>query len=211
MTALTTTAPLSARTFLFGDESVAELKRKFTETDALQDVGDQLIRLGDSVLAAAHDEVATMASGFLDVDLASVAVAAWKKHRELLDASQRTRGTAAVAIVPLGTRDIHLTQRPRIELVVGNTTVTAVKFELKIDIKVIGVAGVVRDSALVALEGGHCELTVSFTTGGVRLGHRTAEFDPHYSIPLGSGIPLSMSRRTGKPAGSGNEPNQPTP
>jgi hypothetical protein len=195
MTVPMVTTPQSARTFLFGDESIAALQKMFTESDALQEAHDRLAGLGESVWAGANKELATMASDFLNVDLASVAVAGWKNHKELQVAAQRTRGTSGSAVVPLGTRDIALTQRPQIELRMGDRTVTAVKFELKVNIKVVGVVGVVRNGALVALEGGHCEITVSFSAGGVRLGHKTADFDPHYCIPLGAGIPLSLPRQ----------------
>ena len=184
------TAPIPAGVFLFGDDSVAELANRLTESDVLQEAHDGLAAVGDGVWAGAHKELASMAGDFLDLDLASVAVAGWCKHRELVDVAERLDGTSASAVVPLWTQDISLTQNPRIDLELGNATVAVIRFELKVDIKVIGVAGVVRGGALVALEGGHCEVTASFSAAGACLGKKTAEFDPHRAIPLGKGIRL---------------------
>jgi hypothetical protein len=197
MTPPTITTPLSAGTFLFGDDTVTELANRLTGSGVLQEAHHQLAAVGDSVWASAGKELASMAGEFLDLDLASVALAGWCRHRELLDIARRLDGTTASAVVPLWTHDISLTQEPRIDLDLGAITVAVITFEVKIDIKVIGVAGVVRGATLVALEGGHCEVTASFSAAGICLATRTADIDPHRAIPLGKGIPLIPDPRSG--------------
>ena len=44
------TAPIPAGVFLFGDDSVAELANRFTESDVLQEAHDGLAAVGDGVL-----------------------------------------------------------------------------------------------------------------------------------------------------------------
>jgi hypothetical protein len=190
MTSLTISASCSAGVFLFGDDSVAELSDRLTQAGTLDKAQELLDAVGGGVWSAARKQLTSMISGFLDLDLASVAVSGWCKHRELVDVAERLDGTAASAVVPLWTQDICLTEKPRIDLVVGGATAAVIQFELKVEIKVIGVAGVVRGGALVALEGGRCEVTVSFSAAGACLGKRTADFDPHRAIPLGKGISL---------------------
>ncbi|HEX2805381.1 MAG TPA: hypothetical protein VHN80_04350 [Kineosporiaceae bacterium] len=200
MTSTPVTPSYSAGALLFGDVGLDELADRLAAAGTLQNVHGRLAGIGDSVWAAAHKELASMAATFLDLDLASVAVSGWCKHRELVDVAQRLDGSAASAVVPLWTQDISLTQKPHVDLVVGGMTVAVVRFELKVDIKVIGVSGVVRGGALVAFEGGRCELTASFSAGGVCLARRTAQFDPHRAIPLGKGIMLVPQPRPGQPA-----------
>jgi hypothetical protein len=189
----TITMPLSARLFLFGPDSLSQLEHELTQTGALEAADDRFGAIGGVVWAGARREITRMANDFLDLDLGSVAVAGYRKHRELMEAGRRTAGTTASVVVPLGTRNIVLTQRPQIDVLVGDTAVNAIKFELKVEIAVTGVAGTVRDGALVVLAGGRCEVAASFSAAGVRIAQRTAELDPQWTIPLGSGIRLSTS------------------
>jgi hypothetical protein len=183
---------VTARSFLFGPDGLAELGQRLEDADVLSAAADGLGAAGESLWRVGGQQLAGVASDFLELDLASVALSGWRKHRELLAAADRTRGTTQRAVVPLGNRDISLVQTPSIDVMVGEATLTVVRFELRVDIAVLGVAGVVRDGALVALTGGGCEVTVSFSAAGVRLAEKTGRIDPHLAIPLGGGLPLRL-------------------
>jgi len=195
--------PITAGGFLFGDAGVADLARRLTESGVLREAHDGLAAAGHDAWAAVLTQLAAMVRNFLDLDLASIAVAGWRKHHELVDVAERLDGTAASAVVPLWTQDISLTQEPHVDLVMGDATVALIQFELKVDITMVGIAGVVQGGALVAFEGGKGEATVSFSAAGVRLGQRSAAFDPHLTIPLGGGILLVNKPQPGAPTPPG--------
>jgi len=88
-TALGTRGPaaLTARTFLLGDNSVAGLR------EAVRRASDGVP--GDAARTAAlgqvtDDRLAEVAAGLLDVDLGLVAVAGWRRHRQLVVAARET-------------------------------------------------------------------------------------------------------------------------
>jgi hypothetical protein len=196
---MTAQNPVTAATFLFAADGVAGLAQELVDAGLLQQLHRWVTMTGLSPGAVA-DQLSSVIHGFLDLDLASVAVAGWRKHQELIDVAERLEGTAASAIVPLGTEDISIVQKPRVDFLLGSTTVAAVEFELAVKIAMVGIAGVVKGGSLVAFEGGSGEATVSFGAAGVTLAQRTAAFDPRLTIPLGSaGIRLVTMPRTGAP------------
>jgi hypothetical protein len=190
MTIETLQAPSTALDFLFGADGVASLARQLDARRVLQESPIGVKSSARRLWSAAHRELANVTAEFLDVDLGGLAVAGWRKHRELLDAAERTRGRPVTALVPLGGHDICVDQHPRVEVEWGSVTVTVVRFELRMVIKALRVLGHVRDGHLVALAGGPCEVTGSFATAGVVLAQRTARFDPALVVALGKGIPL---------------------
>jgi Protein of unknown function (DUF2510) len=196
---MTAPDPVTAATFLFAGNGVAELAQALADAGLLQQLHGWVTATGLSPGAVAN-QLASVVNGFLDLDLASVAVAGWRKHQELIDVAEGLEGTSASAIVPLGTEDISVVQKPKVELLLGSTTVAAIEFELAVKIAMVGIAGVVKGGSLVAFEGVSGEATVSFGAAGVTLAQRTAAFDPRLTIPLGSaGIRLVVTPRTGLP------------
>jgi hypothetical protein len=203
MTEPVITNPVTAGTFLFGGGGLAELAHRLTDSGALRQAHDALATAGHSGWDAVTTQLASMTQDFLSLDLASVALAGWRKHQELVDVAERLDGTAASAVVPLWTQDISLTQNPHVDLVAGTTTVSVIEFELKVDISMVGICRVVRGGSLVAFQGGQGEVTVSFSAAGVCVAKRVARFDPRLTIPLGAGIPLVTGPRAAAPAPPG--------
>lgn len=180
---------LTAGDVLFPAAADGDLLAALTYSGALDSAEQQLGAVEGAVLRGARAEVAGMAADFLDLDVAAVAVAGWRTCRELLEAADRTRGSRTTAVVPLGSRTISLEQHPSIDLVLGATTVPAIRFALTVEIEVQG-AGRVHDGALVAIEGGRMEVTVTFSAEDHRLAKRTTVLDPHLALPLGTGLRL---------------------
>jgi hypothetical protein len=185
VSASTLEAPVTARTMLFGDEDLSDLGRRLEDADVLGASRDRLATAGGSVWRSAHDELAGLVAGVLDVDVAAVTLAGWRADAELPEAGQLARDWGETALVPLGDRDISLVQHPQVDLVFGDVTLVAVRFELRVDIKARGVAGVVRDGVPVALAGGTCEVAVAFSAAGAPLARSTRrlEFGPALPRP----------------------------
>jgi hypothetical protein len=71
------------------------------------------------------------------------------------------------------------------------TAIVGVTFQLDVRVQVCDIAAVVVHRArLVAFEDGRYELGVTFTSAGVVLAKRTAEFAPNLTLHLGQGIAL---------------------
>ncbi len=195
----------TAREVLFGDDVdvPGELARRLRQSDALASGREDLRVVGGAVWDGAYEQLSAMATDFLDLDIATVLVRGWRKHQELVAAAAVTSKDDSTVVVPLGARDLRLVRHPRVDVQLGTLTLPAVRFELAVDVAVLGVAGVVSGGRLIALTGGRCTVTVALSAGGRLLANGTRTVDPHLSVPLGTGIALGVPpQRTGSPEGA---------
>jgi hypothetical protein len=197
MTSSLLSTPTSVAGLLFGDDPAGALAERLDATGALDAARERVAGLGADVWAGARSQLAGIAADFCALDVASVVVSAWRKHRALVDAAETTLATGATVVVPLGSRRISLVEHPSIDVTMGRATVAVVRFELALDVDVEGVAGVVRAGALVALQGGRCDVSARFAAAGVTLGERKASYDPGLAVPLGSGLVLAVPTQRG--------------
>lgn len=88
MTTTSIPAPLTVRSLLF-DEAAdgADLLARAIDEDTMAAALPQLSRAGRS---AAGAELTDMAKGLLELDLGGLALAGWRKHRDLVAAATRT-------------------------------------------------------------------------------------------------------------------------
>lgn len=189
MSLATTISPMTARSLL-AEGGMTDLGRSLAESHAFDDAKGELSKAGDALLDGARAEVASMVGGFLGLDIATMIVAGWRKHRELLDAAVRTKGTEASEVVSLATRDLSLVQHPTIEVYLDKTMIKLVTFELRVTVSATGLAGVVRSGNLVGLTTGTCTITVSLAAASKTLATAKRVIDPHLVVHLGQGIPL---------------------
>jgi hypothetical protein len=181
----------SVSSFLeFDAEAFGQLATELSGTEVMRAARELLTETSDGSWTATGAQLAAMAGEFMNVDLAEVAIQGWQRHAELVDAAERLLGTDAQAIVPLGSKNIQLSLDPRIEILFKGSKIAVLTFGIEVEIEVIEVDGVVRHGSLIALQGGHCGLTVKFFLEGVCLREKTAEFDPRRRIPLGKGVRL---------------------
>ena len=82
------------------------------------------------------------------------------------------------------------TWRPRIEIVLGPTTLAHLAFELVVTFHIVGLHASVTAGRLTRLGGGNGQLEAVFSLGGQRLVGRRAPFDAHLTVRLGPGVPL---------------------
>lgn len=184
----------TARDVLFGrDVDVpAELARRLRNIDALASGREDLTVVGGGVWDGAYEQLSAMATDFLELDIATVLVSGWRKHQDLVAAAAATSTDDSTVVVPLGARDLRLVRHPRVDVQLGTLTLPAVRFELAVDVAVLGVAGVVAGGRLVALTGGRCKVTVSLSAGGRLLADGTRTVDPQLAVSLGAGIALAV-------------------
>jgi hypothetical protein len=201
---------ITAAGFLFGDEqedieligtpseqdSVTALAEAMYEHGVLGSVGAALTKVSSAGRRAVGSQVATIAHNLLDLDLADLVVAGWCKFADLTAAARRTLGAPGSSeVVELATHTITSTHSPSVEVLVDNTPVATVRFELSIKFTVKGLVATVRDGRLVSFQSGGCEVTGTLAAEGRQLATRTAGVQLPMLLRLGDGIPLLRGAR----------------
>lgn len=183
-------AALDARLFLLGEDGADGLR------DAVRGAVSGVPDSAAALRQVADDRLADVAAGFLDVDLGAVAVAGWRRHRQLLDAAHQTLDDPDLtAVVELVEHRTSSTWRPRVEVRVGGAPVAHLGFVLTATVRVAGLMASVRRGLLTHVGGGRGELHAQFSLGGQVLLERRAPFDAGLQVPLGDGIVLLPPRR----------------
>jgi hypothetical protein len=185
---------LDVRTFLLGDDGPAALRdalRDAVDREAAEAPDGERPRTTKVLRRVAADQLAETAAGFLDVDLGAVVVAGWRKHRQLREAAQQTAADPGLrVIVELAEHRVTARWRPRVEVVLGPTTLAHLEFELAVGLRLAGLHAGVSGGRLTELAGGTGDLQATFSLGGQTLAERKAPFDASATVPLGRGVPL---------------------
>jgi hypothetical protein len=191
------TAPLSARTFLLGEDAGVDtaevLARSLSESNVTQSAIQGLCGLPVSVLQTVDREVATVADGLLDVGLGDILSSGWSTYSDLTNAAKRTLASpASEEVVVLTTHSVVSTHHPSVDLIVDGVKVHTFVFELKVELNLSGIVAVVQRGNLVALRGGECVVTATLTVEGTPLElSREGRIDLALFVRLHLPIPLT--------------------
>lgn len=91
----------------------------------------------------------------------------------------------------LAAHNVNSTHHPSVELLIDDVKAYTLVFELTVEFDLTGVVAVVRRGELVALRGGECAITVTFTFEGVPLvPQQKKSIDLAIVLPLRPAIPL---------------------
>jgi hypothetical protein len=144
---------------------------------------------------------AGLAGRLLDLDLADLLAAGWRKHAALAEAARITAADPArEQVVDLAAHRVTCTHSPALEIQLDGVKVATVDFELRVAFTVVGLAAAVREGRLVGLRSGRCELSVTLSAEGIPVVERNAEVDLAVMIPLGDGVPLVPAAEPAAPA-----------
>ena len=202
MTTTSTPAPLTARSLLFDEAGKgADLLAQAIDEEA---VAAALPRLSRAGRAAAGAELFDMAKGLLDLDLAGMALAGWRRHRELLDAATRTvEHPGSTEVVELATHRIRSVHQPSVELLVDGVRVALVRLELEVELVVRALVATVRLGHLIGLRSGSFDVRVTLAVAGRPVASRRTSLASPLFVGLGDGVPLPV--RITAPAGASVE------
>lgn len=182
------TPPLTAAVFLFPDEepgSGTGLSAALGMTGAARTVLARVGRLPAAALTAVDQELGTVTSGLMDIDLGDAVVLGWRKYSALVEAARRTLASpGSEEVVVLATHRISSTYRPSVDVTVDNLKVNTFEFLLSVQLDIRGLSAVVRGGDLVALYGGDCLVTATLTLEGAQLAHRERTVDLRLMVPL---------------------------
>jgi hypothetical protein len=192
--------PMTVRMYLSQDSQGPDLTELIAKSIRESGIAGSAIkgvrRLSTSAVQAVHDEVNTVADGFLDLKLGDVLVSGWRKYTALVEAAERTQATpGSKEVVVLATHQVKSTHHPSIDLLVDEVKVYTLVFELTVEFDITGIVAVVQRGKLVSLRGGPCELTVTLTLEGKQvLPPRKAQVDLLLIVPLNPAISLLHHR-----------------
>jgi hypothetical protein len=209
MTVTSTEQPLTARSLLFDQagKDAGLLARAIDE----QAVAAALPRLSRAGRAAAAAELTGVAQGLLDLDLAGLAVAGWRKHRNLLAAATRTvEHPGSTEVVELATHRITSVHQPSVDVLVDGVRVAVVRLELKVELLVRALVATVRLGYLVGLRSGSFDVRVALAVAGREVTVGQASLASPLFVRLGDGIPLPV-RITATASTSQSTTARPTP
>lgn len=195
MTTTTFHPPLTARLFLFGEDSGADSAQVLARAVHEHGVAGASLRgvrrLSGSALETVDQEIGAVADGMLDLDLGDLLVAGWKKYASLTDAARRTHAApGSEEVVVLATHQLTCSLQPHVDLLLDGVRLNSFEFDLTLVFEVIGLVAVVRSGDLVALRGGECRVTGTLDLEGAKLAERRGRFSTGLLVPLRQPIPL---------------------
>jgi hypothetical protein len=182
--------PMTASFFLFERQDTGQaLTEALDDHDVLRS-GDVVARLATRIArAAAEDQVGVVADGLLDLDLGDLVVAGWRKQERLAAAARRTAANPGSAErIELATHRISSVHRPSVELLLDDTHLTEVHFELDVEFVIKALEVTVREGRVVSLHAGECDVSATLAAEGIRLAGRQRT----YELPLVVRWPLLL-------------------
>ena len=167
-----------------------DLERQLVASHPLDPAASKLPTISGDLWAAVAQELAELARGFLQVEVADVLVHGWTSYRTLVEAGDRTRGTAEIDAVDLAGRDLSLHRHPSVDVVFLDQTLATVTFDVGVEVRIEALTAIVRDGRLTSLGTGRCDVTAMLAVEGTELARAHRLVDPQLVVELGDGIPL---------------------
>ena len=183
----------TAIALLFGsaEDTPGELAHRILSGAEGGNLGSVLQNLPEATREAASRQVSTTAAGLLDVNLADVLVAAWRKHQDLTAAARRTLAApGSTELVDLAGHRVTATQEPYISILVDGHRVATIRFELTLVFDVSALLAEIHAGRLAALHSGRCGITGALAVQGIEVVSRQAHLDLPGIIPLRQGMRL---------------------
>jgi hypothetical protein len=170
------TGDLTVGNVLLGDstdtgERTKVLTRSFDDHGVVRSGMKGLRHLSGPALRVITTQLAEVVLQSLNlVDLKDLLVGGWCKHKELIEAGNRTRGVpGSEELVALAAHQIASSHQPSVDLMVRDALVYTCVFDLSVEFDLNGVLALVRQGELVSLRGGTCLITVALALGEVPL------------------------------------------
>jgi hypothetical protein len=141
---------------------------------------------------ALEERIAEVVRAALQIDLGQLALGAWSRYRELVEAADRTRDApGAPEDVVLAEHEITWTQQPAVEVIVDGTLITTLRFELSVSLTMRGVVAVVDAGTLVGLRVGDVLTGAKLSLWEQELAAREVTCLVGALVRLGGGVPLA--------------------
>lgn len=192
------TLPLTARSLLLDEPHDDDrLRDTLEQSGALRAVETALAGLSAGLIAVACDRVAGLVDRFLELDLAHVLLAGWRRYSALTDAARKSLAVpGAEEIVDLAEHRVTSAHRPRIDVAIDGVSVATIGFALDLSLDLHAVRAVVARGRLVSLRSGRADLDGRLACEGVPVVQATRQVELPGMVSLGSGVPLIDTSET---------------
>jgi hypothetical protein len=148
-------------------------------------------QLAAATYPALEQRVAEVVRAALQIDLGGLALAAWSRYGELVEAAERTRDApGAPEDVVLAEHVITWKQQLAVEVVVNATLITTLLFDLSVSLTMRGVVAVVDAGALVGLRVGDVLTGAELSLWEQELAAHEVTCLVGALVRLGGGVPL---------------------
>ena len=164
--------PMTASVFLFQRQDTGQALAEALDRHGVLHSNDDLAQRLVTRIAreAAKDQLGVVADGLLNLDLGDLVIAGWRKHERLATAAQHTAANPGSSErIQLATHRISSVHRPSVELLLNDTHLTNVNFELDIEFVITTLEVTVRQGQVVSLHSGNCDISATLTAEGVQL------------------------------------------
>jgi hypothetical protein len=144
-------------------------------------------------IATLATDVASAATGLLDIDIGHALLAGWSTYSALQSAARETAATPGRSQrVALASHQIAATYEPSLQITVNGRPASTFHFAIELAFTVDGWLAKVHTGRLVAVEFGRCRYSAKVSCEGTTLASTKGELEPTFTIRLGSGIPLAV-------------------
>ncbi|MDO8389995.1 MAG: hypothetical protein Q7V57_05870 [Actinomycetota bacterium] len=176
-------APLTVRAFLADQPSTA------TGAAAALSMRSALEPMPPAVRRVADKEVHRACGEALEISFADVVGRAWKHHHALTAAAQRTKQTGR-EVVTLADHTIASVHQPQITVAIDGADVATIHLTVELSVRMVGVAAVVEQAKLIALESGAAIVTATLKVNDQPVANKAHQFDVQHVVPLDRPVAL---------------------
>jgi hypothetical protein len=165
---------------LFGseEEAVRALAGELAAPGGNQALDHALAALPEATRKAAGQAVAKAGAGLLKIDPAGVLVNGWRDHQKFIAAARQTLAApGSTELVTVSEQEITLHQDPSVRVLVNDSHVATVQFDLSVVLAVKALVLGVSGGTISAVHSGSCDITVALAVQGTEMISRRAHLD----------------------------------
>jgi hypothetical protein len=186
--------PVTLRWFFFEQKAGATVspERTLEDSGVLAVIKERVAHLPGLEWKLVAKELHAKVDEALDINLAQVIASAWKKYRLLQQyRDPRKHPADETILVPLAEHTIESVHRPHVDVLVNETRVARVEFEIRLALALEGVVLTVLGGRIRAIGAGRCRAQGSLKCMGLTVVERQAGgFELPGAIDLGDGIEI---------------------
>jgi hypothetical protein len=183
---------VTLRWFFFGQTPGTDPAAALERGGALAAIKDRAAAIPGLPWSAVALEVGAKLDEVLDVNLAGIALSAWKKYQRLQEFRDPARHPPEeTSLIPLAEHTVESVHRPYLDILVNEAAVGRLDFEIRLALKLEGVILTVRGGKIRAIGAGRARGQGHLKCAGVTVVERqTGNFELPLAIDLGDGVDI---------------------
>jgi hypothetical protein len=186
--------PTLQQVFVTEDEKVAE--ERFSEVEAKPKVDSLKQKVSELAKGvrwkATRSEIVKKVADLLDIAIPDILIGAWKKCETLQEyADKEKHPPNETALVPLAEHKIRSTHKPHIEILVNETPIGKIDFDIDVSLALSGMVLKIQAGKIMEIQTGSCKAGGTIKCEGTTLAQTQLKpIQLPGTIHLGTGIPI---------------------